>query len=843
MPMRAGITAQVPVAREPFRRSLLFFATLAASVLALASCVPHPVTPLFPNQRPSVVLTAAPAASDSTSPYFYAYRMDWSGNDPDGRVDHYDYCVDPGATDSTWVRTTKNEQVVFFRASRPDPLRPGEQPTASDPHVFVIRAVDNHGALSPPVFRAFYAFTIAPTIEILNPHPNRLLPAVVPPSVRIEWTGSDPDGQFTQKPVRYKFRLYKLPEVSGFLGNLDSLRLREAANHFAGWDSTSADTQFAQFTNLTPGGLPGSDPLTGAYVFIVIAFDEAGAYSPVFSLDSNVLQISCGVAASNGPIIHMWNQYIDFTYPAGGYTADPQRWIPIEIPSHRELEVNWDAIPPAGSRIQYFRWMLDGNINDESPRTNEDTDYHHWSRKDPTMPGRTVLYPGQGFEPGHYLFYLECADNNGLKSLGVLAITVVTPSFDRELLVIDDTRLEADKFARANPGPGDCPLGYTKPWPARAELDTFLFARGGFPWRCVPNPAAGKTSIPGLLAGYSFDTLGTNLHLENPANGVLLSRIGAYRNIVWLVDGEANSFSLPSVYPPGALFTMSAPGHASTLEAYTQLGGRVWLVGGGAAYSSLISFKKSKDQGQTTVFTAREGHLGPGRILYDGAHWQSAVGVTRAVVRTLRNERSVRVLHGGIPEDSTIVVTQPWEHANPWTGTILRSPDYTHLPAEMRLKDPATDLLPPTRQPGQSNAFYRSSLPCEYILQPNFIVEDTDPDPDVDHEESVLDTLLQSQGVVLLTNPDDAGNRRAPTMTYYHGSQANQFVFTGLSVWNYNRDDCLRLVDFVLQDLWGLSRAPVDRGGAAAATRSRAMTPPRIVTAAPRATMARRLHE
>src|ERR1041385_8160586 len=428
MPTHAGNAAcPARVVRDRARHNApLALIALAFAVLGLASCSHKASGVLNPNQRPSVILTAAPAARDSLTPYFYAYRMDWSGNDPDGRVDHYDYCIDPAPGDSVWIHTSKNEQIVFFRATHPDPVQPGTQPTASDPHVFVIRAIDDHGALSRPVFRAFYSFTIAPTVEIVSPPPSALLAAFVPPSVRIEWTGSDPDGQFTQKPVKYKFKMFKLLDVQELLAKPDLLRAREAAKNFAGWDSTSADTQFAQFTNLTPGGI-GSDPASGSYVFVIVAFYEAVAYSPVFSPDSNILKISIGLAASLGPLIRIFDQYIDFTYLSGGYSTDPLRQIPIEIPSHKALEVNWDAIPPAGSRIQYFRWMLDGNINDNTPRIDEETDYRHWSRPSPEMPGRTVLSPptphGEGFEDGVYLFYLECAVNNGLKSLGILKIT------------------------------------------------------------------------------------------------------------------------------------------------------------------------------------------------------------------------------------------------------------------------------------------------------------------------------------------------------------------------------------------------------------------------------------
>src|SRR5947207_2349879 len=379
------------------RNALAAAALVLLGILALPGCVPKPVGLLIPNQRPTVELTNAPVSPDRSNPYFYAYRVNWSGQDPDGLIDHYEYCIDPTATDSVWIKTSKNEAILFFRASQPDSIIGTKPPTASEFHVFVIKAVDNKGAESARKFRAFFSFTVAPTVQILNPTPSKLLAAAVSPSVRIEWTGSDVDGQFSQKPVKYKFRLLDLADLLSqrYLVHPDSMRILEAARNFAGWDSTSADTQFTQFTNLTPDR---------QYLFALIGFDEAGAYSPVFDLNSNLLQLAVGKAVSLGPKIHIFNQYIDYTYPSGGYTTDPQREISIEIPSHVKIDVNWDAIPTQGSRIQSFRWMVDGNVNDQTQRSDELNDYLHWSQPSPTMPNHTKM---RGFANGVPRSYLE----------------------------------------------------------------------------------------------------------------------------------------------------------------------------------------------------------------------------------------------------------------------------------------------------------------------------------------------------------------------------------------------------------------------------------------------------
>jgi hypothetical protein len=816
-------------------------ALMILGALALPGCSTNKIGgSLVPNQPPTVELTNAPVAADTSAPYFYAYRVNWSGDDPDGRIDHYEYCIDPTNTDSVWISTKKNEQIVFFRATQPDRIKFPNPATASDFHVFVIKAVDDRGAQSPRKNRAFYAYTIAPTISILNPIPSKLLFAQVTPSVRIDWTGSDPDGQFTQKPVKYKFKMLDLADKDNqlFRSDPDSLRRREAATNWAGWDSTSADTQFVQFTNLTPGN---------SYLFVVIGFDEAGAYSPVFDLNSNILQLAAGFASANGPRIHIFNQFIDFVYDSGGYSTDPLREIPIEVPSHVNIGVNWEAFPSQGARIQYFRWMVDGNINDQTPRSDEVNDYTHWSQPSPTMPNATVL---RGFEDGEHRFYLECADNNTQKSLGILKMTAVTPSFDHNLLIIDDTRLEAEKFRVTHPGSTDCPLPYTKPWPARAEFDTFLFARGNMPWRCTQNPTVGAVSAPGLFAGYSYDTLGTRLGLENPANGVLLARIGQYKNLVWIVDDVGAQYTADlnqQIQPVTALYSMSAPGRASTLAAYVQLGGRVWLAGGGAAYASLKHFDKGGDnRGQTTVFSsaAQFGELVPSRVMYDGAHWQSSIAVTKGTLHTFRYDYTIQVQHGdGTVHDTTFIGNPGWSHFDPFTGTTLSSPQYSHLPQEMHWKTDATDPVPPTRLASAASLFYLTSYPGEYLLENNSIIEDVNPDPEITHEQVVLDTLMYTEGTIMLTSGPLRGVQgflpQAPSMTYYHGNQAHQFVFTGFSLWTYARQDCISLVDFVLQDIWNLPRQPIDRGSIAPLMRSRGSSPARIITPAQRTVSAR----
>jgi hypothetical protein len=44
-------------------------------------------------------------------------------------------------------------------------------------------------------------------------------------------------------------------------------------------------------------------------------------------------------------------------------------------------------------------------------------------------------------------------------------------------------------------------------------------------------------------------------------------------------------------------------------------------------------------------------------------------------------------------------------------------------------------------------------------------------------------------------------------MTYYHGAENAPFIVTGFNLWNFQRAQLVQVVDFVLQQLWGISRS------------------------------------
>jgi len=125
------------------------------------------------NDRPTIRLTAAPVNEADTA--FFAYEIHWSAYDSDGRIDHYEYAIDPRGGESpetTWVRTERSYETIRFGVSPRDSMVPGAA-RITNPHTFVVRAIDNSGQWSAYESRTFYSFTIAPTVRITSPwRPN-----------------------------------------------------------------------------------------------------------------------------------------------------------------------------------------------------------------------------------------------------------------------------------------------------------------------------------------------------------------------------------------------------------------------------------------------------------------------------------------------------------------------------------------------------------------------------------------------------------------------------------------------------------------------------------------------
>jgi len=717
--------------------------------------------PVVVNQRPVVRLTHAPAST--TIPYHYAYELYWTSFDPDGHVDHFVYCVDPPTAvgaDTPWVATSDNRLVLLLKSADPDSLGTKDNPGGF--HVFVLKAIDDKDLPSVPVIAAFFSYTVAPTVEFVQPRANHLLHPMLPPTTSMTFTGTDPDGQGMKRPVYYRYKLFGDGDREfDFLTMLirpDSLR-RHYAPDFAGWDSVSGDTCRVSFDRMLPDR---------KYVLAVVAFDEAGAYTPVFSYDTNLLYFLCQYTGRQGPRLTVWNEFFSYAYASGGYNPDPANYLRVEVPCNQRITFNWSAVPQSGAALKTFRWAMDlAALDDNTRRTNEQTDWSHWSQATAvTMQGTVGPFPGTGPDSlEQHLFYIEAEDDNGLKSLAIIQFRVLRLVHRKALLFVDDTRLTPDQASRARPDSMLTPGGI---WPSAAELDTFLFARGGVRWRYY-QPVT-QLSPPGVFAGYDFDTLGTR-----GQNGGLvpLSILSDYAHVVWYCD-QALLFTMPPYYPQWpmpSLRWICGAGQTNTLALYSRMGGKTWLMGGGFAYNSLVPFNVTSNDAGGMVFSSVTSELVPGRLMHSLAHWRSEISI-KAPRRAERNPAL----------------------APAWPG----APDYFLLPDRLLERTSASDPVPPMRGPG---TFYTASYTGEVLTRPNEIRDDGGAD--LPPDASVLDTLYYAL----------AGNAQSgqAIMTYYHGAECGPVVFSGFPLWYFQRAQVLQVADFVLQRLWGLPRTPVPR--------------------------------
>jgi hypothetical protein len=203
--------------------------------------------------------------------------------------------------------------------------------------------------------------------------------------------------------------------------------------------------------------------------------------------------------------------------------------------------------------------------------------------------------------------------------------------------------------------------------------------------------------------------------------------------------------------------------------------------------------------GAADVFNQREGELVQGRFMYDFAKWQSEI----TVARKAQEEALMWNMHGpGTPNADS--------PSRGWAG----APDYSRLatlllsngkPGLARRTSTVDDPVPPFRT---TSSYFLSQFDGEALTAGNFIIEDING-PEPGGGISTLDTLYIAQGVFL---------HGRPQMTYYHGLDSPEtghdrakLVFSGFPLWYFRRAHQIALADFVLQDIWGVTRENVPR--------------------------------
>lgn len=122
---------------------------LLAMAFMMMSCNIEPTNPgkAKGNQPPETFISPVPPEGSMNNPF--RLRLEWRGNDPDGRVKEYQYRLDGPLFDNTWQTTTN-----FYKIFK---LRNGW-------YTIQVRAVDDEGAIDEtPATRRFHV--LGPTFD------------------------------------------------------------------------------------------------------------------------------------------------------------------------------------------------------------------------------------------------------------------------------------------------------------------------------------------------------------------------------------------------------------------------------------------------------------------------------------------------------------------------------------------------------------------------------------------------------------------------------------------------------------------------------------------------------
>ncbi len=557
------------------RRRLCGLALVAVVAALVASCNDNTlgVERRHPNLPPATTLASGPP--DSAAGVNYKVHLFWSGADPDGAIDHFDFIlIDhpaiqdsiapalpndphrvvvtmPTADDPRWSSTTANDTLIISRADtlRVDPAPPpggniGEHDAFVRSrnferwHTFFVRAVDNYGLVDPvPEYRSFNSTTLAPTIRIsppVNPARNDFK---APRTVIFRWTGEDPVGDGTVlAPVASRWAVVPSRNIaSDYLDYPQALYGANVAwSEWHRWDAPDQSGVRAIVRDLQPVDGRGH----GFYLFAVQAMDEAGAVTPIFDAGGNGTNeapnnvVKVFVNDQIGPILRVKERFL------GTYSfASGSRPVVVDIATGEPVEFRWvgDASDYGGEIVSYrYGWNIRNPQNDEEWEQN-------WCSTCTAAPVRI-------YSNGTQRFFVEARDNAESITRAVIELVVNPLTRRRELLLVDDS---------VHFSPPDEAYEDTR-W---AQVIDELRRRRPFDFdsaRDVYDVAVKMNQVPPIPL--LFD----------------------YKNIVWLERKTGSNSALATLavfFDPFVLRHLNSVRPFNSLDIYVQNGGKLWVCG------------------------------------------------------------------------------------------------------------------------------------------------------------------------------------------------------------------------------------------------------------------------
>ena len=431
------------------------------------------------NLPPKVWLTGGPPQLDDLPRAPYNVKIFWTGADPDGVIDHFEYTIDPNKdvlnpvfsldeiqdperflaegkldlsvrrgvqpnTDTltysksvggelvefSYIQTADYSRSLILEASKEDSTGLEERKGQfSQNHRLYLRAMDNEELFSPVDSLDFTAFTVTPSAHIKFPSIENVSDAglTVGSEIRFTWDGVDIDQEAAEKkPVGY---LYKLVDFNA----LDIPNFTDVSAEFIftknpkvlaiPWTYQSADTLTATAI-LSPGH---------SYMFAVRAIDEAGAVQTIYSTQPYAQQTSGNVAkftASN----FSGSPALTFKEPTLGERTGRGNFVEeFEVPPGTALRffLSGDA-SQYGGVIDGFSYGVD--IQNLELEDGPNSEWTSWSKDGSTAP---IVF----HEPdSEHTIHIRVRDTSGTITMATLLMYVVDFTFERELLVVDDYR-------------------------------------------------------------------------------------------------------------------------------------------------------------------------------------------------------------------------------------------------------------------------------------------------------------------------------------------------------------------------------------------------------------------
>ncbi|HVP39241.1 MAG TPA: hypothetical protein VMS93_08675 [Candidatus Saccharimonadales bacterium] len=544
-------------------------AGLLAALLAAAGCSRALQRIPIPNQPPQVHITEGEVLSSTParvfSPYVVTFR--WTGYDPDGMVDHYEYTTSAADTDlaqrTRWMSTHNSDVRLMYRADSAYAALDDSSRrvfTYTRAQGFFVRAVDQLGALSPWDVRMFNAYNIAPTTLIVTPL-SSTTPLMVGPVTTLRWQGNDLDSNNPDhQPVRYHLFVQDVT---------DMLPLR---------DFRAVD-RMLRFTVSSRGFYVGGDttsqvlPLKVGRTFcaVVRAIDEAGAEEPLPTSQADPLgqtRIAAANAAHLGQNATLLSAMPSAAVPRLSVTAgavtkafvgyDPAALLPVQVLLGVNFAIAWQADASAyGGVVVGYRYALDiDDPTSQHPQVIRPGGFA-WTTVDARA---TVFFLPPSSTAGLHNFYVAAVDEAEAVTIGVVQVELVAPTFDRSVMYVLDS---PDLASGYGVGPMMTVEEDVAFWRDILERDRYWL-----------KTLSGSATVCRPVAG--SDTFIVNRNTSAAKRNIPLSVLLHYRVVVWNVP--QGRLLAPEDY---ILHQFAASGGYNNLVAYLLSGGHVWGFGGG----------------------------------------------------------------------------------------------------------------------------------------------------------------------------------------------------------------------------------------------------------------------